>query len=154
VANRFHLLQNLAGTLDHVFNAHVKTLSALNKTRRQKPVLQADGTLAAPVPPPANPPPAVVKAQQRRARRLAMYCQVWDLHRHGYAGYAIARQLGIGKSTVFRYLRTSTFPERTGRSDVGRSLLDPYKPSVVSRWNEGCRETLTLFKAMRRCFKT
>lgn len=149
VADRFHLLQNLAETLDHVFNAHVKTLNAFNKARRQKPVPQADGTLAAPVPPPANPLPTVVKAQQRRARRLAIYRQVWDLHRQGYSGYAIARQLGIGKSTVFRYLRASTFPERKGRSDVGRSLLDPYKPYVLSRWNAGCREALTLFEELK-----
>jgi hypothetical protein len=40
---------------------------------------------------------------------------------------AIARQLGIGRNTVLGYLRTSTFPERKGRSDCGRSLLDPYK---------------------------
>jgi transposase len=149
VADRFHLLQNLAETLDQVFNAHVKTLGAFNKARSQNPVPQADGTLAAPVPPPANPPPAVVKAQQRRARRLALYQQIWGLHRQGYAGASIAKRLGIGKSTVFRYLRAATFPERQGRSDVGRSLLDPYKPYVLSRWNEGCREALKLFEELK-----
>lgn len=149
VADRFHLLQNLAETLDQVFNAHVKTLGALNKARSQKPVPQADGTLAAPGPPPANPPPAVVKAQQRRARRLALYQQVWDLHRQGSSGSSIAKRLGIGKSTVFRYLRASTFPERQGRSDVGRSLLAPYKSDVLSRWNEGCREALKLFDELK-----
>jgi transposase len=150
VADRFHLLQNLAEALDQVFNAHVKTLGAFNQARSQKPVPQPDGTVAAPVPPPPNPTAAVVRAQQRRARRLAIDNQVWDWHRQGYSGYAIARQLGIGKSTVFRYLRTSTFPERRGRSDVGRSLLDPYKPYLMNRWNEGCREALALFHELKR----
>jgi transposase len=145
VADRFHLLQNLAETLDHVFNAHVKTIDTFNQARSQTPVSQPGGTQAAPVPPPLQPNAALVKAQQRRAGRLAIYEQVWSLHRQGYAGYAIAKQLGIGKSTVFRYLRASTFPERKGRSDRGRSVLDPYKPYLLSRWNEGCREALQLF---------
>jgi transposase len=119
VADRFHLLQNLAETLDQVFNAHASTLEAFNEARCQTPVPQSDGTLAAPVPPPLNPKSTLVKAQQRRAQRLALYEQVWALHRQGYKGYAIARQLGIGKSTVFRYLRSTRFPERKGRSDRG-----------------------------------
>lgn len=97
VADRFHLLQNLAETLDQVFNAHVKTLGAFNQARSQTPVPQSDGTMASPVPPPANPTPAVVRAQQRRARRLAIYHQVLDLHRQGCSGYAIARQLGLAR---------------------------------------------------------
>ena len=59
---------------------------------------------------------------------------------------AIARQVGIGRTTVFRYLRTSTFPERQGRRDCGRSrLLDPYKDYVLQRWNDGCHDALQLF---------
>jgi transposase len=77
VADRFHLVQNLAEVLDQVFNAHLEELNALNDVRHQTPVLQPHGGLAAPVPPPRNPPDAVVQAQQRRARRLATYEQVW-----------------------------------------------------------------------------
>jgi transposase len=149
VADRFHLVQNLAEVLDQVFNAHLQELNALNDARRQTPVLQPNGIPAAPVPPPLNATDAVVQAQQRRTRRLATYEQVWALHRQGSTGYAIARQLRIGKSTVFRYLRTATFPERRGRSDRGRSVLDPYKPYLLSRWNAGCREALALFAELK-----
>jgi len=58
---------------------------------------------------------------------------------------AIARQVGIDRTTVFRYLRTSTFPERQGRRDCGRSRLDPYKDYVLERWNDGCHDALRLF---------
>ena len=149
VADRFHLLQNLAEALDQVFNAHATTLEVLNAARGQTPVPQSDGTLAAPVPPPLNPKSTLARAQQRRAQRLALYEQVWALHRHGYKGYDIARQLGIGKSTVFRYLRSARFPERKGRSDRGRSVLDPYKPYLLNRWNDGCREALKLFEEIK-----
>jgi transposase len=149
VADRFHLVRNLAEVLDQVFNAHIQELNALNDARDQTPIPQPDGALTAPVPPPRHAPDAVVQAQQRRARRLAIYEQVRALHRQGYTGSAIARQLRIGKGTVFRYLRTATFPERQGRSDRGRSLLDPYKPYLLSRWNAGCREALALFAELK-----
>jgi transposase len=149
MADRFHLVQNLAEVLDQVFNAHIQELNALNDARHHTPIPQPNGALAAPVPAPLNATDAVVQAQQRRARRLATCEQVWALQRQGYTGYAIARQLRIGKSTVFRYLRTATFPERQGRSDRGRSVLDPYKPYLLSRWNAGCREALTLFEELK-----
>ena len=139
MADRFHLVQPLAEGLDPVFQAHLQALHALNDARDQTPIPQPDGALAAPVPAPRHATDAEVQAQQRRAQRLAIYEQVWALHRQGYTGYAIARQFRIGKNTVFRYLRTPTFPERQGRSDRGRSLLDPYRPYLLSRWNAGYR---------------
>jgi len=86
------------------------------------------------------------KAAQRRARRLSTYEQVWAFRQQGWSGRAIADHLGIGKATVTRYLPSSTFPERQGRSDRGkRSLLNGYKDHLVKRWNEGCQEALALF---------
>ena len=69
------------------------------------------------------------------------YRQVWRLHREGWPGHAIARHLGLGRSTVVRYLRHETFPERKGRGDAGRSLLDPWKPAILERWNAGRRDS-------------
>ncbi|MDV2998267.1 MAG: hypothetical protein N4J56_007972 [Chroococcidiopsis sp. SAG 2025] len=96
---------------------------------------------------PSQPMPKEQRiAQERRLRREADYQQVWELHRQGWLAPAIARQVGIGKTTVFRYLRSSTFPERQGRRDCGRSrLLDPYKDDVLQRWNDGCHDALRLF---------
>lgn len=149
VAERFHLVQNLAEVLEQVLNAHIQERNALNDARHPTPVSQPDGTLAAPVPPPRKATDAVVQAQPRRARRLATDEQVWALQRQGYTGYAIARQVRIGKRTAFRYLRTATFPERRGRSDRGRSVLDPDTPYLLSRWNAGCREALARFAELK-----
>ncbi len=55
----------------------------------------------------------------------------------------------MGRSTVRRYLRHETFPERQGRSDAGRSLLDPWKPFVLERWNAGCRHSRRLFREIQ-----
>ena len=90
------------------------------------------------------------RTQQRRTRRLSTYQQVWNLHRQGYKAKAIARQLGIGKTSVFRYLRTPSFPERQGRSDRGRSVLSPYKEYILKRWNDGCYDTKELFEKIQK----
>jgi transposase len=146
VADRFHLMQNLADALEQVLSAHGQDLEVIDEKRRQEPVACEDGSLAAPVPPPPRQPTAEELAGQRRARRLAAFDKVWALRQQGWSGKSIAHHLGIGKSTVFNYLRSPTFPERKGRSDRGkRSLLKGYKAHLLTRWNEGCQEALRLF---------
>jgi transposase len=149
VADRFHLLQNLAEALDQVFSAHGNALKAVSDTLSHTPVVQSDGRTAVPVPPPTPTPQAQMRAAQRRARRLAMYEHVWVLHRQGWSNRAIARQLGIGRMTVARSLQAPTFPERKGRSDTGKSLLTPYKTRLLTRWNAGCREARRLFRGLQ-----
>lgn len=74
-----------------------------------------------------------------------MHQQIWSLRRQGYSGKAIAQKLGISCTTVFVYLRSPTFRERQGRSDRGRSKLDPYKDYLRKQWNEKCYQTKQLF---------
>jgi transposase len=143
VADRFHLLQNLVEALEQVFHTHRPALEAVNETLRQQGVPLADGTVAVAVPPP--PPTSQEKTAQRRARRVECHQQVWALRAQGWPGHVIATHLGIGKSTVFRYLRTTTLPERKRRSDRGRSILTPYNPYLLERWNAGCRDALRLY---------
>ena len=112
-------------------------------------IRQADGSMAVPMPPPPPAPTAQELTTQRRARRLATDEQVWALHRQGWSGEAIARQLGMGRTTVFRYLHAPTFPERKGRADRGKSVLNPYKDDLVQRWNAGCREARQLCAELR-----
>jgi transposase len=75
---------------------------------------------------------------------------VWALHEQGWPSHAIAVHLGIGKSTVFRYLRTATLPERARRADRGRSILNPYKPYLLERWNAGCGDALRLYGELQQ----
>lgn len=145
VADRFHLLQNLSETLAQVFGAHSPVLKTIGVSHSLSSVSSSEPSVV-----PVLPPQPMLKeqriAEDRRLRREANYQQVWDLHHQGWSAPAIARQVGIGRTTVFRYLRTSIFPERQGRSDCGRSrVLDPYKDYVLLRWNDGCHDALQLF---------
>lgn len=149
VADRFHLLQNLAETLDQVFGNHPAAIEAVNETNRQTPVILADGTEAVAIPPPASSAQARTRAEQRRAERRARFEQVWALHRQGWHHDAIARHLGISKRTIIRYLHSEVFPEHKHRRDRGRSVLDPYKAYVRERWNAGCRNAAYLLQTLK-----
>ena len=73
VADRFHLLQNLAEALEEVFTTQHQAFTAVYMARCQQPVPLPDGTVAVPVPPPLTPSRAAQQAAQRAtARRGAL----------------------------------------------------------------------------------
>jgi transposase len=150
VADRFHLLQNLREALDQVFLTHAQTLDAVNALMHQQPVALSDGAVAVPVPPHDIPLSAQQRAAQRQARRQALHTQVWALHRQGWTAPAIAQHLGMSLRTVQRDLRSATFAGRRRRSDRGESVLNPYKPYLLERWNAGCYTAMRLFRDLRQ----
>jgi len=151
VADRFHLLQNLREALDQVFLTHEHALEAVNTLMRQQPVLLPEGAIAVPVPPPVETPtPAQQRAGQRQARRQALHTQVWALHHQGWTAPAIAQHVGLSLRTVQRDLRSATCAGRKRRSDRGDSILNPYKPSLLERWNAGCYTAMRLFRDLRQ----
>jgi transposase len=150
VADRFHLLQNLAEALDQVFTSHGQALAAVNAALRQQPVPVSEGAVAVPMPSTDPPTPAQQRAAQRQARRQSAYEQVWALHRQGWTVAAIAQPVGMSPRTVQRDLQTATFPGRQRRSDCGQSLLDPYKATLLERWNAGCRTAARLFRDLQQ----
>jgi len=103
------------------------------------------------VPPPVETPtPAQQRAGQRQARRQALHQQVWALHHQGWTAPAIAQQVGLGLRTVQRDLRSTTFAGRKRRSDLGDSVLNPYKPYLLERWNAGCYNAMRRLRDLRR----
>jgi len=150
VADRFPLLQNLREALDQVCITHSPILDAVNETRRQQPVPLPDGAMAVPVPPHDLPLPAQQRAAQRQARRQALHTQVWAWHHQGWTAPAMAQHLGMSLRTVQRDLQRATFTGRKQRSDHGDSVLNPYKGSLLERWNAGCRTAARLFRDLQQ----
>src|SRR5262247_3450146 len=149
VADRFHLIQNLAEALTQVFTTQGRALDAVNATGRQQPVPLPDGSVAVSVPPPPTPPAEEARAAQRAARRQARYEQVWALHRQGWSTAAIAAQVGCSCRTIERYLQMPTWPVRQHRRHYGRSIVNPYKAYLLERWNAGCHTALQLFQEIQ-----
>ena len=151
VADRFHVLQNLREALDHVFTTYPQAFDAVNALERRQPVVLPDGVGAGPVPPPVETStPAQQRAGHRQARRQALHTQVWALHHQGWTAPAIAQHVGLSLRTVQRDLRTATFAGRRRRSDRGESVLNPYKPYLLERWNAGCYTAMRLFRELQQ----
>jgi transposase len=60
----------------------------------------------------------------------------------------IAEWVGTSRSTVYRYRELSEPPPRPGYRRRA-SVLDPYLPYLVKRWNEGCRSAKRLQQEIR-----
>ncbi len=151
VADRFHILQNLVEALEQVFGSHLHTLKEVEKLHTGLPLQDSNPTEIVAVPPASNQTQKELsKATQRRERRIQIYQQVWELRRQGLSGFAIAEKLGIGVTSVFRYLRHPQFLERQGRSDRGRPKLDPYKDYILKQWNQKYCETKQLFEEIKK----
>jgi transposase len=147
VADRFHLLQNLAEALELAFTAHAHELRDLEQARRRAAVAEGVSVRPDPPPPPKHP---LILAVARREQRLATHRRVWELWREGWPGHDIARHLGIGRTTTYRYLKSETFPERKGRSDAGRSAVDPSGAWVIARWNAGHHNGRQMLRELRK----
>ena len=144
-----HLLPHGAEALEQVCRAHGPVLTAVQEAMRQAPIRHAEGARAVPVPLPPLAPTAQELASQRRAPRLAADEPVGALPRQGWSGEAIARQLGLGRTTVCRDRHAPTCPDRQGRADRGQRVLNPAKADVVQRWKAGCRDARQLWAALR-----
>ena len=151
VADRFHVLQNLREALDQVFTTYPHAFDAVNALERQQPVLLPDGVVAVPVPPPAEPStPAQQRAVQRQARRQGLHTQIGLCISKDGRAWPSPSTWGLSLRTVQRDLRTATFAGRKRRSDAGDSLLNPYKPYLLERWNAGCYTAMRLFREIRQ----
>jgi transposase len=150
VADRFHLLANVGEVLERVLarkRTVLKEAATAVSTARRTPE-------PAPVDPPlsnvatafsAQPTRKKQIARTHRAARLERYEAVVALNRLGMSQRDIARQLGIGRKTVRRFLRADGFPERAERGRQ-RTILDPHEPYLRERWAGGCHNSLQLWR--------
>ena len=146
VADRFHLLQNLAEMLEVVFTIHAKALRAVDQARRE--AMSENGHLV--LPPAERQKRVALLAGMRHECRTARHEKVWALSREGWPRERIGPHLGISRSTVYRHLRSEAFPERRTRRDAGRSRLDPWQSVVLEYWNDDRRNGRTLFRDLQR----
>jgi transposase len=155
VADRFHLLKNLADTLLAVFEPHAADLRDASRTTGSGTASPAVGAAVAPaatedlvrtLPPPTPSPKHQAQAEQRRAARLALYERARELHASGWPLRSIGRELDLNRNTVRSYVRATSFPERQPRVLREPGVLDPYIPYLLERWNAGCRSGTLLWQ--------
>lgn len=159
VADRYHLVANLRDALQRLFDRERQCLPPLHKSESAAMLEPRDGmssleqeVLRKEAHREAGERVSLTHAealrQVRRGKRYERYQAVVELHQQGFGGRAIARQTGLSRNTVRRYLEAGTFPEQ-GPRRKRQSLLDPYLPYLRERWNAGCQNAAQLSRELQ-----
>lgn len=141
VTDRWHLLKNLGEALQRCLSPHL-TASRKQQTQSQ---LEASPGLQVKRPPRLSPLQERI-VQLHRAERVARYEQAVTLREQGLSYQAIAERVGVGHSTVQRWIEAGAFPERKRREQA--SQLDPYLPFIRERWAQGCHNVARLSREL------
>ena len=158
VADRWHLLKNLAEALEAVLLREHAALRAAAQAAAAPP---ADPTASPELP--FSPPAAVPEASEpeapplhgwagraarekawRRERRHQRYAEVVERQQRGESQRQIAAATGLSRATVARYLAAGAFPEIARR--VTAAPIAPYLPSLRQRWAAGYRNGRRLWE--------
>jgi transposase len=157
VADRFHLLCNLTQTMRRLLERLAVALrrSQIPEATPSEGLPSTSGSDAAneaPVTMPASEPPKLNRhqqqSQQRRERRKARYEAVRAAHQRGLTQRAIAREFGLTRKTVQRFLQATDFPEQAPRHR--RTALEPHREYLERRWAEGCHNASRLWRELQQ----
>jgi len=156
VADRFHILCNLTQALQRLLERLAGTLRRSQLPDTVPPSTSpSTGTsiesIEAPTTIPTSDPIKLNRhqqqSQQRRERRKARYEAVREAHQRGVTQRAIAKEFGLSRKTVRRFLRANEFPEQPPRRR--RTGLEPYREYLKKRWAEGCHNASRLCRELR-----
>ncbi|MBA3390774.1 MAG: ISL3 family transposase [Rubrobacter sp.] len=87
-------------------------------------------------------------AHKRHERLVERWKDIRRLHLAGASVKDIAEWVGTSQSTVYRFRELAEPPPRPGYKRRA-SVLDPYLPYLLGRWNEGCRSAKRLHQEIR-----
>jgi transposase len=138
VVDRFHMVQNLRDALERFFLGYRHVLKTLGASGPPAPVEPA----------PAQRPFCTTASQQRHERWVRLYYQIQRLHTQELGIAAIARRVQVSRPTVYRYLALPQPPERQRPCRRQPSLLMPFIPYLLRRWNAGCRNARQLWREL------
>ncbi len=146
VSDRWHLVKNLAACVS-VQLAH--SLAQLRRAQ-QAPAVHAPQEKQPSRQLHSHPrTQAEYRTQQaRQAERLARYEQIVALRKQGMKHTDIAAHVGMAERTVRGWLRRGDIPYTGPRKQRSR-LIDPYKPYLLARWQQGCRTGSQLERELR-----
>ncbi len=154
VTDGWHLLHNFASVLEEFL---LQKRPALRKAAMTETVSEekTDDTFDAFAPGPMTPnrlrkhAAKIEEASRKRHERLVEQWQ--DIRRLYLAGANvrfISRKLGVSPRTVYRYKDLQEPPPRQPYTPRA-SVLDPYVPYLLERWEEGCRNGKRLLRELR-----
>lgn len=163
IADRFHIICNLTQALQRLLERLTSALRRVQVSEQDtplspsptQPAAEAGDSGAEPGDSATTTVPPLLKlnrhqqqSQERRDRRKARYETVRAAHQRGLTKRAIAREFGLSRKTVRRFLQAEEFPERAPRRR--RTGLEPFREYLEKRWAEGCHNAAQLWRELRQ----
>ncbi|MDQ3521806.1 MAG: ISL3 family transposase [Gemmatimonadota bacterium] len=151
VADRWHLLHNLAQTLEE-FLLHKQPALRGAAAPEATPEDKSDDSFGSGPIMPNRPRKHDRKIEEAARKRYERLVRQWEDIRRLYLAGAdlrhICRRLGISARTVYRYKDLEEPPPRRAYKRK-KSVLDAYVPYLLGRWGEGCRNGKRLYREIR-----
>jgi len=147
VADRWHLWHNLGEYAEKAVAAHRGCLTGPGGE---------DAPAGAPPPDAGTAPPGEpdglrdVCGRERAlvSRTLERHAAVHELLRAGRSQREAAEVLGLSRNTVNRFASEASPARLLGKATGRQSKLDPFKPWISRRWNEGLTSAAALHAEM------
>ncbi len=144
VADRWHLLKNLGEMLVRILSRYHRGLKHLAQallSSQQDPVeTRAASTITTEV--------ESVPTVSANSRRYARFVETHDLRAQGFTVSAIARQTGLDRKTVRKYLDLEVMPAYRPHHRRFSALL-PYQDYLLQHWQNGRRTVRQLWLDIR-----
>jgi transposase len=144
VSDRFHLVRNAGAALDALLRGRRRLLD-----RAAVVTVAAERTSVRSAP---DRPPSPTRRQEeaRRAARVARWERAHALRAQGFSVRAVARELGVERSTARNLLAWDVPPhnreERPRPGGLTSPILQPFVPYLQDRWRAGCTNAWRLFR--------
>lgn len=160
VADRFHLMQNLAEVLEQVLRTQTQVLKTVENIESEQVssetivvIAQMLNDLA-----PKSDRVSETGSQSQKEqligsahwqKRSAQHRTIWSLFEQGWSTSEIAQEVGLGVRTVQRDLRKPEFADPQRRSDYGDSLAVPYRAFIIN-YLQKYKKPYGLLSALKR----
>lgn len=140
VADRWHLLKNAGEMLTRVFDRHHRELKQVAKA--VSPVSPAVSEVHV-----VEPLPVVVQPSSKQRLR---FDEVHALRTQGLTVSAIARQTGLDRKTVRKYLSLDSLSAHQRAPRKRYSQLAPYQAYLLEHWQQGRRTIRQLWHDLQQ----
>jgi hypothetical protein len=141
IADRWHVIQNLAQALDPAVRRLGRSLGfSPNTTEKKAPETKSSTPLI-----------RLTPAQHERREHLReRFGQVQGLYQQGRSLGEIARIVEIDKNTLRYFVQSQPWAATgaAGRRKPTESSLAPYLPYLHKRWKAGCQNSLQLWREL------
>lgn len=136
IADRFHLLQNVADALKRMLTQRTNELrqAAREVAAEQEEAVNRTPELDMMV---AVTEEAIQETKAPATLRQLRFAEVKEYQRQGWSQRAVAAHLNLDRRTVSKYFALESYPERLSVPQSTPKVM-PYLAYLLQRWQEGC----------------